>query len=773
MKTKLISLCLSLLLVCTVTGQVKVSGSIVDAETKEPIEFASLALLKTDSTFVIGTSSDEQGMFTFDNTPADNYILSATYVGYKNLYLPISNQEGDIDLGVIAMDMTDIELQGVTVTASAVIQKADRKLIIPSQAQIKASNSGVTLLRNLQLSRIIVNPLLNSISVPGGDAVQLRINGVEVTMQEVIALQPADVIRIEYHDEPGMRYGGAAAVIDYIVRRKESGGNISANLANVPYDKLGWGENVFAAKYNNRKSEFGVNAYWSRRSIDWVRENTETFVFPDKSLTRTEEGQPTRYKEDNLNVSLNYNLNEPDKYMFNARLRTYYQYEPNVFTDRNSTIYSSDNTSPLSVSDHSTWRSNTPSLDLYYQRNLKNNQLLIFNAVGTYINSRSTRLYQESRNSELFTDIYSGVDGDKYSFIGEGIYEKTFESGKLSVGMKHTQSYTSNVYSGDVQTAVDLKVAETYGYAEYRFNKKKFNYTLGLGMMRTYNSQGGENNEKYIFRPTLRIGYNVNDNIYIRYNGYISGYSPSLSDLNNVEQEIDSLQIRRGNPNLNTVMFHSHTINAGYNKGKIGVEFYFRYSYDHKPIMEQISYENGKFIRTNINQKGFHRIYAETSFRLKPWKDYISLSVTPGMNRFISYGDDFTHTYTAWRVRASLTANYKNWVLMGEVYTRWKSFWGETLNIGERMHVIGAGYNTEKWSLTAMMLNPFSRSYSIGTRSYSKLVPNVSDVYSDNLAQIIAVNFTFNLNFGRKYNAADKRINNDDSDAGIMSGTKK
>jgi hypothetical protein len=35
------------------------------------------------------------------------------------------------------------------------------------------------------------------------------------------------------------------------------------------------------------------------------------------------------------------------------------------------------------------------------------------------------------------------------------------------------------------------------------------------------------------------------------------------------------------------------------------------------------------------------------------------------------------------------------------------------------------------------------------------------------------VNFTLNLNFGRQYKAANKRLNNDDTDAGIMSGTKK
>jgi len=33
--------------------------------------------------------------------------------------------------------------------------------------------------------------------------------------------------------------------------------------------------------------------------------------------------------------------------------------------------------------------------------------------------------------------------------------------------------------------------------------------------------------------------------------------------------------------------------------------------------------------------------------------------------------------------------------------------------------------------------------------------------------------FSLNLNFGRKYNAVNKRLENTDTDAGIMTGTKK
>lgn len=771
MKLRLSVLFISVYWAACITAQVNINGIVVDANTNEKIEFANLVLLKQDSTFYAGASSDANGLFAFENVAGGNYILSSSFFGYKKTYLTVNTNEKS-NLGNILLAPSDVVLDEVTVTAQSVIQKHDRKIITPSEAQIKASNSGVTLLRNLQLSRIIVNPISNEVALPGGDAVQLRINGVEVTIAEIIALQPTDIIRIEYHDDPGMRYGGAGAVIDYITRRRESGGNVSLNLSESPMSNMGWGENFASAKVNHKKSEFGVNAYWSHRKIDWTRENKETFIFPDKTLERVEKGEPTRFKRDRLNTALNYNLNEPDKYLFNARFRFRYNDSPNDYSNRESTIYSSDNNTPLSIIDHSASRSKSPSLDLYYQHNLKKDQMIIFNMVGTYIDSRSTRLYQERRGEDLNTDIYSCIQGDKYSIIAEGIYEMKIKEGKLSAGIKHNQSYTNNTYSGNVSTDVNLKFAETYAYAEYQWRKSKFNYTLGLGVMRTYNSQGGSKNEKYIFRPKLRVAYNINDNAYIRYDGYISAYSPSLSNLNDVEQAIDSLQIRRGNPNLRTVWFYTNTLNAGYNKGIFGAEFFLRYSYDRKPTMEQILFEDGKFVRTTVNHKGFHRIYIETTLKVKPLKDHITLSVTPGMNRYISYGNDFTHTYTNWYTRASLNTNYKQFYFTAEVYTRWNNFWGETLDLGEQIHMISAGYNAKKWSVGAMMFNPFIKSYTIGSRNYSALTPTRSDVYTDKLGQTLVLTFSMNLNFGRQFKSVNKRINNDDSDSGIMSGTK-
>lgn len=116
--------------------------------------------------------------------------------------------------------------------------------------------------------------------------------------------------------------------------------------------------------------------------------------------------------------------------------------------------------------------------------------------------------------------------------------------------------------------------------------------------MRTYHAQEDKNIEKYIFRPSITIFYNIKDNLFLRYNSYVSGYSPSLSDLNNISQAIDSYQIRRGNPNLKTVTYSSNDFTVSWQKNKVAIELFGRYSYDHKPVMEEVYIENDQFIRT-------------------------------------------------------------------------------------------------------------------------------------------------------------------------------
>lgn len=746
----------------------RISGRLLDDNDNSALTGANVVLQADTSKVISGSVTDETGRFEIKDVDAGSYVLRFSCLGYELQSVSLANLDDDIDVGEIRLVPTVTALGEVVVEGSAVINKIDRQIILPTSAQRNASTNGISLLQHLQVASLVINPLDKSIKTNLGDEVQLRINGVVSDKNDVMALHPADIVRIEYHDNPGLKYGDAAAVVDYIVKRKETGGNVAADLMNG-IKPLGAGDYNISARYNRNKSVVGAVFSWERRDLEWTRENRETFVCPGQTVENKEIGNPTKIKYDRMNLNLSYNYAD-DKNMLNVAFRNIYNNTPNSFYDRNSVLYQ-DGTA-YNITNKQKEKSYIPSLDVYYQRSMKNNQNLYVDVVGTYIESSSDRHYSMSQAGMPADEIVSMVDGERYSIIGEAIYEKQFDNGTLTAGGRHSQSSMNNVYDGNLSSKVDMNQAETYVFAEFQSSVKRLNYRIGIGGMRTYYEQEGLSQEKYIFRPTLSLSYNFRDKVFMRYNAEMSGYAPSLADLSDVTQAMDLYQVRRGNPALHSVTYYTQSLMASWRSRYVNVELFGRYSYDDNPMMEETLYEDGMFVRTTANQRGFHRLNLQATVQVMPFKEYIMIRLTPFFNRYISLGNGYTHTHSNPGFRGSIMGMYKNWSMMIEMNTSYHTLWGETLQKEEKLHSIAVGYNTEKWGVQMMLMNPFTKRYEQSVENRSRLAPYSQVAYSDDFKRMVMVNVSVNLDFGRQRNAAGKRINNSDTDTGILSGNK-
>ncbi|MBR5612041.1 MAG: TonB-dependent receptor [Bacteroidaceae bacterium] len=747
----------------------RINGRIVDDKDVTPLVGVTVVLFDSSNEQVKGGITDLEGRFELKEVEAGDYVLQCSYVGYEPFTIVLKQLERNMDLGEIRLRSASEMLDEVVVQGEKIVQKVDRQLIMPTSAQKKASTNGVSLLQHLQLPGLTINAIEKSITTNYGESVQLRINGVEVTQAEVIAIRPEDVIRVEYHEQAGLRYGGVPAVVDYIVRRRESGGNVSADLTNA-VSPLGFGNYQMSGKYHRGKSSFTALMQWSRRDLEWNRENEETFYFPDKTITNRETvASPNNVKYDYITTSLNYNYTNGEKSMLNIAFRNNTQDIPHGFTDRNSILHQEDK--EYEVKDRESVKTVIPSLDVYYQMNLKNGQYLYFDVVGTYLGSDNQRTYSMTERGQTPVEIYSKTQGDKYSIIGEAIYERPLGGGKFTTGLKHNQATMDNEYDGDEKIKVSMNTAETSFFSEYQSKVGMLNYTLGIGVLRTFYRQGEASQEKYFFRPTLNLSYSLGK-VYLRYNASLSGYAPSLSALSNVEQAMDAYQVRRGNPNLNSVTYFTNRISASYRNKWMNLDLSTRYSYDDKPIMEETIYEDGKFVRTYDNQRGLHRLMLQASLQFRPFKEYLSINMTPFFNRYISQGNAYTHTHSNWGFRGSIVGMYKQWIFMADMNTSYHDLEGETITKGEAIHSIALGYKKEKWALQGMVMNPFTRDYHQGKENVSRLAPNKQLAFSRDLCPMFMLNVSFNLSFGKQKQMATKRIDNSDKDTGILTGTK-
>jgi len=681
------------------------------------------------------------------------------------------------DNDTVQVNASDLVLQEVTVEAKNVIQKVDKQVLLPNKEQRKASSNGISLLQNLQIPRIVVNPTDNTVKTLTNQDVQLRINGIEATNAEVMAIHPKDIVRIEFHDQPGVRYNGAAAVIDYIVRHRDTGGSLMLDASNgvtIP----GWGEYHLSGKVHAGKSSFSLVSHYSPRDIYWTRTNEETYNLSTGTIENREIGEPTRFKMNPVNLALTYNWTNGDKNMLNITVRDFMAFTPHSKTNRDSRLY--QGTDSFAIHDHESSKSVSPSLDIYYQHNLPDDNHIYLDVVGTYISSRTDRRFEQTPlagTTADTTDVLSAVKGDKWSLIGEAIYEKKWENIGLTVGAKHTQQWMKNTYLGNVDETVNMVTAETYAFAEVQQRIGKFTYAAGIGAMHTFIEQAGQRQSNWIARPQLTMSVDCGKGVYWKYKVYMSGYQPSLSAMSDIAQQIDKYQIRQGNPNLKPVMFVANETELSWQSKYVSLNLWANYSYDHKPIMEE-SYEQmidgaPMVIRTYDNQRGFHRLQVAPSIQVRVLQNRLIFTVAPFANYYVSQGNRYTHTHFNPGVRASVMGMYNGWKFFGDVTTRSNNLWGETLEYGEFYHTIGAGYNQDKWGFRVMMMNPFSvKGYSTDTKDLSALAPNTQHAEMKDFRQTLILNFHCNLDFGTRRGEGGKRINNEDKDSGILSGTK-
>lgn len=93
-----------------------VSGKLID-ETKQPAIGSSVFLLKSDSSFIKGTTTDLEGQFKLENINSNNYILKILSLGYKPIFKPIHITNQDISIPTINLKQNLTNLKEVTVEA--------------------------------------------------------------------------------------------------------------------------------------------------------------------------------------------------------------------------------------------------------------------------------------------------------------------------------------------------------------------------------------------------------------------------------------------------------------------------------------------------------------------------------------------------------------------------------------------------------------------------------------------------------------------------------
>jgi uncharacterized protein YbcV (DUF1398 family) len=714
---------------------------------------------------VLFEETNSQGYFSIKEVIPGDYILNITHMSYKPVSIKIFNLNKSQNLGILSLDENSITLNEIIVEGTGSIYKIDRQILFPNKDQINTSTNGIELLHRMQIHGVDIDRMNNTIKSQKGGGVSLRINGAPANTKDFQAILPEDILRIEFHDFPSLRYGEVDYVIDYIVKRKETGGSLIASTRNSLHVK--WGDEFLSLKLNHKNSQWTARGSYSYRLYDEVYQNSkDKFIFRNNAyVERIEKGLPTVSKNHNFDGAIGYSYKK-NKDFLTATI-SYELYNLPVNESNSNIIYLNTNGTTNKFRDEST-KELKPVLDIYYERNLNKKQLLAFNFVGTLFDTKSNYSYKETNSITTVTDIAHKINGKKYSGIFEGFYENTAKAGIFTFGIKQFINNVKNEYvDADENQISKFENYQTYIYSEWKGKLKKIDYGVGIGGTYISVNQDLNPNKDMKFTSSLHLGYSPKDNIKLRYLGSISSVPVPIAYLNDVEVKIDEYQLRRGNPILEPTNSYSNGMSISYNKKIWSMSLDLNDSYTPMPVVESIIIEGDDIIYQAINGDSRHNFSVSTFLRISPFDGRLtaSLGYTYGCQEY-KYPNHINilrnHIY-----RANVSTRINKFTLWGDIRTRNKNLLGEKIIYGEQHASMGIDYKKDGFSIGIGFQGRLSNDI-WQYRTINESVSNNTKTYNDETKNMVYIKLSYNLNFGIKGQNNSKKIYNYDMDNAIF-----
>lgn len=761
---------------CMRKSERKLIGRLIDNHNL-PVEFANIQLLNPkDSSFLCGGVSNANGDFVIP-CQQKQALMKVSFVGYKTICKLVSIAR----IGNVRMQANSYLLKGVTVEAAKVVEKVDRQIIFPTKEQVKTASNGYDLLDNLSLPTIIVNRAERKVlSLKGGD-VQIRINDVKASMQDVLALQPDEVTKVEFINVPGLKYGDSNldAVINYQVRRRYAG--YVGGVSTMQGTKAGFNNSDGYFKYNLKKSEFSINYSFSYRSVEERSyESLGTYHLPTgETLHRNYLGYDSPFLYTTNNVQLGYNLSEPDKYTLNVRLNFYNHNSPVRGMNQ---LYQESGKANQYLQNNRKMLEQIPSLDIYYSLNMPHDQNLALNLVGTYIGTDyqyRMREYtfnkspDESVKNAPLTDYSYDATGRKRSLIGEGTYSKNWKQMALSVGGQYNISHTDNIYVGSSNADTELKYSNLYLFTQLQGQQKWFSYQVGVGATRSSIHQGENGYSKWLFRPQVTLQAKASDRLSFKWSSKITSDIPSLSDLSELRQYSNSFEARDGNSGLKPFTGYNNTLSASWNIPLMSVYLEGNWTYYDKPIATSIlpeKREDGSylFVSKPENQKSHDYKHLLLTPEVHLIKDHLDLNLMCEYQNVKTKSLDYSHEFNYFSYGAEIRYMTGNWNIGYGAYKVEKSFWGEKTNGGEPTSNLAVTYSYKNWQFGVLGLFVF---YPHGCvykdELFNKYVQQKNKVRLADQGNMLVFAASFNFSHGRRYHTGSRKLNNSDRDNGI------
>ncbi|AFL86110.1 outer membrane receptor protein [Belliella baltica DSM 15883] len=667
-------------------NQYNVTGKIIDSESKETVPFVQVAFFKPGEEEPVAYSDTNiDGVFNL-KLPASTYNLRLYLIGYERQEIENINVNKNLNLQNIEIFNEGENLEEVVVESSKILMRTNVEgITINPSANL--SNIGGTLLDILRNTPSVRVGDDGGISLRGSTGTNVLINGRNSSLTQNLDQIPASAIeQIRIINNPNARYDAEAegGIIDIVLKKGDDlGTNGGAELTYGTRGRMNTG-----ARFNHRTIKYNVYAgYNLRRWRDVGNRRIEREIFGDGEKLNQETG--------NRNENLGHTFNYGADYYFGKNTISYEGVFSTSLDQQINTLYSRLSTldSDELVLEY-VRRNNESETDdglensFIYERSFDDKERSFkFIVSNSYTNQFKTQNIDIFRNAS--NPNPENLNGQERAFTDEKRYNTVFQTDyihplpnqmKLEVGAKSNLRNFDNDYDYSrfnegaqdfvndpaISNRFDYKDRIHAGYFVWSKAGEKIDITAGLrGEYTTvdtylYNTEERNRQEYFNLFPSVQSLYKFSPEQQIKFTYSRRIDRPTAWRLNPFPDITDSLNVRRGNPFLQSEMIHS--LELGHimelKKASLTTNFFYRQVnglLDFITIIEDgISYSQPE----NLNTGESYGVELIGLWDLTPWWN-LNGSLT-GFNIRVdgsNLGEEFVNSGFAWNTK--LNSDFK------------------------------------------------------------------------------------------------------------------
>ncbi|ALM48117.1 TonB-dependent receptor [Flavobacterium psychrophilum] len=572
--------------------KVKVTGKIIEQETKQPLEFANVIIQTIDNVTVNGGLTDAKGEYSIE-VPAGTYNVKFDFISFKPITLLGKAITADTNLGTTALapDATILNEVQIVAERTTVEIKLDKRVYSVGQDMMVKGGTVSDVLDNVPSVSVDAE---GNVALRGNQSVTILIDGrpsnlAGSNVAEVLRLLPADSVdKVEVITNPSARYDaeGGGGIINIVLKKGKAGGfngSLIANTGDPENHGVSANLNFRSEKFNlfsNLGYNYRKNPGNSFTNTEYLNEDNTT-----RSYTNERRNNDRLRKGFNASFGLEYFLsdnttwvnsvnfrrnkggNVTDTYFDNFdALRTYTdtRYRRNdQDSDDNNVNFSSSLTHKFNDKGHELKVDASVSMS----RDDENAAIDDITLGSATPNSNERTLNNEDENRSLLQADYVLPLGENSRF--EAGYRGSFTTLETDARAEILEG-GAWVNNADYTNFLEYKEKVNALYTQFGSKVGKFSYLLGLrwedsNIDVNLLNLNQYNNKKYNnFFPSAFLTYSFDDNtnISLSYSRRIN--RPRGRFLNPFAGLESNINLFRGNPDLDPSM--TNAIDIGFLK---------------------------------------------------------------------------------------------------------------------------------------------------------------------------------------------------------------